>query len=119
MRLVAAHYVLSLHRPARDLHRPRWIADIIDDQNVADVAFHFRRDIGVFLVDIETMHTLAVRFYEAHKFGVGSVFNLMDAKAAVRVFREAATAALKFGIDHHEVADDPSLVRVRPWGGQA
>src|SRR4029434_8974686 len=67
VRLVAARYVLSLHRPARDLHRLRRVADIVDDQNVADEALHFSRDIGVVLIHIETMHTLAVGFYEAQE----------------------------------------------------
>ena len=65
MRRIAAGDVLSLHPPARHFHRLGRIADVVDDQDVADEAFHLGRDIGVVLVDIETMHALAVGLHEA------------------------------------------------------
>ena len=91
MRLVAARHVLPLHRPARDLHRLRRIADIVDDQDVADEALHFGGDIGVVFVDIKTMHALAVGFHEGHKLGVCPVLDVIDTKAAIGVFLAPTT----------------------------
>ena len=115
VRLGAARYVLSLHRPARDLHRLGRIADVIDHQDVADVTLHLSRNIGVILVHIEPVYALAVSFDKAHELGIGPILDVINAEAAVGIVLEARTvAALELGIDDHEIADDPRLVRVRP-----
>jgi hypothetical protein len=91
VRVVSARYILPFHRPARDLHRLGRIADIVDDQDVADEALHFGGDIGVVFVDIETMHALAVSFHEGHKLGVCPVVDVIDTKAAIGVFLAPTT----------------------------
>ena len=55
-RRLAARQMLPLHPPARHLGRVRRVADVVDDQDIADEAGHLGRDIGVVCVHIEAVH---------------------------------------------------------------
>ncbi len=115
MRGLAAGDVLPLHPPARHLDRPRRIAEVVDDENVADEPFHLGRDVGVTLVDVETMHAFAVSPHEGHELGVGAILDVVDAEAGIDELVAAAGAGLVLGIREHEVADDAGLVRMRQF----
>ena len=106
--------VLVLHAPAPDFNRLRRIADVIDHQDVSDIALHLGREVGVVLVEIEAMHALAVGLVEGDELRIGLVLHVVDAEAAFRIFANVALARLALGIHHHDVADDPRLVRMRP-----
>ena len=114
MRRIAVGDVLVLHAPAPDFSRLRRIADVVDHQDVADIALHLGRDVGVVLVEIEAVHALAVGLVERDELRVGLVLHVVDAEAAFRIFAQIALARLALGIDHHDVADDARLVRMRP-----
>src|SRR5262249_62062565 len=53
---LAARDVLSQHPPAADFSGALRVGDVVDDQDVADVAGHFSRDVGVALIHVEAMH---------------------------------------------------------------
>src|ERR1700746_1016799 len=55
-RRLAAFDMLARHPPARDFLRPSRVAQIVDDEDVADVSFHLGRDVGVALVHVEALH---------------------------------------------------------------
>ena len=115
MRRLAAPDVLPVHPPARDLDRPRRIADVVDDEDVADKPLHLGRDIGVALIDVETVDALAVGLHEGHEPGIGRIRDVVDAKAGILEFVAPAGAGLVLGIGDHQIADHAHLVRVRQF----
>src|SRR5580765_4046777 len=93
---LAAHDMLAIHPPSGDLGRFRRIANIVDDQNIADEPFHLCRDISVGLVDIEAMHALAVSLNESDQFGVRAIIDVVDTETTVVVaFALRAVATLE------------------------
>ena len=60
------------------------------------------------------MHPLAVGFDKGDELRSRPIFDVVDAKAAIGVIAALTWAALELGIDQHQVADHPHLVRVRP-----
>ena len=56
-RRLAARNVLPRHPPAPHFRRALGIGDVVDDQDVADIALHLGRDVGVALVHVEAVHT--------------------------------------------------------------
>jgi len=55
-RLFAGGDILPWHPPARDFPWVFRIAQIVDDQDVAEEALHLGGDVGVTLVHVEAMH---------------------------------------------------------------
>src|SRR5215471_18076422 len=55
-RRLAARDVLPGHPPARDFLWLSRLAQIVDDEDVADVSIHLGRDVGVALVHVEAVH---------------------------------------------------------------
>ncbi len=60
------------------------------------------------------MHPLAVGFDKGDELRSRPIFDVVDAKAAIGIVAALTGAALELGIDHHQVADHPHLMRVRP-----
>jgi hypothetical protein len=114
MRRLAAPRMLTRHPPARDLARLRRIPDVVDDQDVAHEARHFGRDIGIALVEVETVDAARMGLDERDQLGARRIGEVVDAKAAVRIGGAVSFAGLDLGIHHHEIADDAHLVGVRP-----
>ena len=54
---------------------------------------------------------------EGDELRIGPILHVVDAEAALRIFAEIALAGLALKIDHHDVADHPRLVGVRPRMG--
>src|SRR5262249_28321650 len=78
-RCLATLYMLPRHPPGCDFLRPPRIAQIVDDEDIADVSFHPGRDVGVALVHVEAMHADAAGLVIADELrprGVGHVVNL-------------------------------------------
>ena len=53
---LAALDMLPGHPPAGEFPRLARIAQIVDDEDVADIAFHLGRDVGVALIHVEAVH---------------------------------------------------------------
>ena len=85
-RRLAARDVLPRHPPARDFSRPGRILQVVDDENVADVAFHLGRDVGVTLVHIEAVHARCRRSSDRQiSFGFCWHGDVVDLETAVVV----------------------------------
>ena len=81
----AAGGVLPGYPPARDFLGPAGVAYIVDDQDVADVAGHFGRNIGVVLVHVEAVHAYAAGLLVDQQAGPGLVRDVVDLEAAAVV----------------------------------
>src|SRR5262249_10268080 len=62
---LAARRPLPWHPPAPDLARLSGIGQVEDHHDVADVAVHLRRDVGVATVEGEAMHAGAATLPES------------------------------------------------------
>ena len=96
-RRLAARDVLARHPPARQLLRLRRVAHVVDDQDVADIAFHLGRDVGVALVHIEAMHADAAGLLVRDLLRLRRIGDVVDLEAAHGV------AALRFRFDLGDV----------------
>jgi hypothetical protein len=47
-----------------------WIADVVDDEDIADETLHFGRDVCVVFIDIEAVNAARMRFHERDSFGL-------------------------------------------------
>src|SRR3954463_1519289 len=121
-RLLAAGDVLPRHPPARHFPRPCGVGDVVDDQDVADIAFHLGRDVGVLLVHVEAVHAAAPGLHVRDELRLGSIRDVVDLEAAVVVagLLRAAVDALAaeraevlLDVDDHHVTDHAHLVAVR------
>src|SRR6266704_1293201 len=59
--------VLSRHPPARNFLRLLRLADVVDDEDVPQVAFHLGGDVGVVLVHVEAVHADPAGFLEGEE----------------------------------------------------
>ena len=110
----AARGPLSGHPPPRHLLGPGRVLHVQDHHDVADVALHLRREIGVFAVEIEAVNAGARGPVEADLAGTGLVGHVVDLESALKaVLRHAGVA---FVVHQHDVAVDPDLVRMGPVG---
>src|SRR5262249_27004229 len=82
---LAAGDMLARHPPARYLLRRERVAQIVDDEDVSDIARHLRRDIGVALIHIKAMDTDAAGLVMADELGSGRHRDVIDLEAAVLV----------------------------------
>src|SRR5690242_19582820 len=101
-RLLAARGVLARHPPARDLRRLRRSADGVDDEDIADVALHLGRDVGVVLVHVEAVDAAApglLMFDELRLRAIGHIVELETAML-VGALLCAAIDALAAGRTH-------------------
>jgi hypothetical protein len=96
-RRLAAGQVLARHPPTRHLFRSRRIANVVDHQDVADVALHLGRDVGVALVDVEAVDAEAEGLVVGDQLRPGLVGDVVDPEPAVGI------AALAGGVQHRDV----------------
>ena len=117
-----AGQMLARHPPARHFLGPRRIADVVDDEDVADVAFHLGRDVGVAAVHVEAMHTASPRALMLDQLRPLAIRDVVQLEAAVRVrrFLDRAVDPLAAGfsqvlldVDDHQIAGDAGFVAVR------
>ena len=73
------------------------IAQVVDDQHVADKAVHLGRDVGVALVHVEAVHADAAGQLMVDQLGLRAVGDVKDAEAA------AAVRLLLGGLDLNDV----------------
>ncbi len=85
------------HPPARHLLRLRRIAHVVGDQDVADIALHLGRDVGVALVHIEAMHADAAGLVVRDLLRLRGVGDVVDLEAA------GVIAALRLLLDLRDV----------------
>src|SRR5262249_4208105 len=86
-RLLAAGEMLPRQPPARDFLRPRRIAEVVDDEDVADVPGYLGRDVRVALVHVEAVHTDAAGLLERDELRLRPVRHVVDLEAAAVVGR--------------------------------
>src|SRR5499425_2426597 len=79
-RRLAARRPLPGHPPAPDLLRVRGIHQIEDHHDVADVAVHLRRDVGVAAVEGEAMHAGPAALPEGELAGAARLRHVEDAE---------------------------------------
>src|SRR5262245_40985799 len=96
-RLFASLDMLPGDRPARHFRRALRVADVVDDENVADIALHLGRDVGVALVHVEAMHANAAGLVMHDLLWLGGIRYVPDLEAAVVI------AALGFHLDFLDV----------------
>ena len=84
-RLLAAGEVLARHPPARHFLGLRRVADVVDHQDVADVAFHLGRDVGVVLVHVEAVHAAAVGAVMRDQLRLAAVGDVVELEAAFSI----------------------------------
>ena len=92
-RRLAAGDVLPRQPPAGDFRGLRWIAHVVDDQDVADIARHLSRDVGVALVHVEAVHADAAGLMMHDLLRLRGLRHVPDLEAAHVV------AALGLGLD--------------------
>ena len=80
-RRLAAGRPLTRHPPAPDLLRPRRVLEVEDHDDIADVAFDLRRDVGVAAVEGEAVHAVAGAAPEPDLLRLRRVGHVVDAKA--------------------------------------
>ena len=121
-RLFAGRDMLARHPPARHFLGPRRIADVVDDEDVADVAFHLGRDVGAAAVHVEAMHTASPRALMLDQLRPPAIGDVVELEAAVRVRgllgRAVDAVAAGFSqvlldVDDHQIAGDAGFVAVR------
>ena len=81
-RRLAARQVLPRHMPARHLCRVGRVGKVVDHQDIADVALHLGRDIGIVVIHIEAVHTKTVGPDVGQQLGRSLVRNVPNPKAA-------------------------------------
>ncbi len=81
-RRLAAGDVLSLHPPAPDLVWLARVGHVVDDEDVADIARHLGRDVGVTFVHVEAVHADAAGLLIVDRLGLRGVGDVVDLEAA-------------------------------------
>src|SRR6478735_5943800 len=89
------------------------MADVVDDENVADKPLHLGGGIGVVFIEIETVDALAEGLHKRHEPGIGRIGDVVDAKPGILEFVTPAGAGLVLGIGDHEITHHAHLVGVR------
>ncbi|MEA2959862.1 MAG: hypothetical protein QOJ58_5912 [Alphaproteobacteria bacterium] len=89
------------------------MADVVNGENVADKPLHLGGDIGVALIEIETVDALAEGRHKRHEPGIGRIGDVVDAKPGILEFVAPAGAGLVLGISDHQIAHHAHLVGVR------
>src|SRR5262245_64219520 len=84
-RLLAPGEMLPRQPPTGDFLRPRRIAEIVDDEDVADVPDHLGRDVRVALVHVEAVHADAAGLLERDELRIYPVRHVVDLEAAAVV----------------------------------
>ena len=84
-RRLAARQMLPWHPPARNLRRLCRIADVVNDQDVADIAGHLGRDVGVIGIHVEAVHADAAGFLRADQLRFGPVGDVVNFEATLVV----------------------------------
>ena len=107
---LAARFPLAGNPPAADLDRLCRIGEIEDHDDVADIPFGRRRDVGVAAVEIEPMHAAANGAPLRDQLRRCRIGDIVDVDAAADVC--AARLSELLLIDDHDVAGNPHLVRV-------
>jgi hypothetical protein len=102
---------LPRHPPPPDFLGPRGIGQVEDHDDVALVAPHLRRDVGVAAVEREAVHAEPAASPEgdlARASGRRDVVNAKPAGAG------AGLSAVPLAVHEHQAVDRAHLVRVRP-----
>ena len=89
------------------------MADVVNDENIADKPLHLGGDIGVALIEIETVDAFAEGRHKRHEPGIGRIGDVVDAKPGILEFVTPAGAGLVLGIGDHEITHHAHLVGVR------
>ena len=84
-RRLAGGDVLPGHPPARDFLRLPRIAHIVDHENVADIALHLGRDVGVTLVHVEAVHADPAGLLIRDQLRLRGVGDVVDFESAVGI----------------------------------
>src|SRR5436190_14225190 len=84
-RLLTTGDMLSRQPPARHFGWRRRIADVVYNEDVADVARHFSGDVSVVRIHIEPMHADAARFLERDQLRMSTVSDVVNTEAALIV----------------------------------
>ena len=95
-RLLAAGDMLARHPPARDLGRALRITQIVNDEDVAEIALHLGRDIGVALVHVEAVHADAARLLMHDQARLGGIRDIPHLESAFGI------AAGQFGLQRRQ-----------------
>src|SRR5215469_11495326 len=85
-RLLAAADPLSGHPPTANLARVRRVAEVEDHHDVAAIALHRGRDIGVASVEIEAMDAHAIGLPACNLARVRRLRHVIDAKPTAKIF---------------------------------
>ena len=98
-RLLAARDPLPRHPPAADFLGLRRILQVEDHHDVADIAVHRRRDVGIAAVEVEAMHAARIvrpgrvgRLPVRDQFRLCRVRHVVDAEPAVKTLGQDLAA---------------------------
>jgi hypothetical protein len=80
-----AGQMLPRYPPARHFLGLLGLADIVNHENVADIAFHLGRDVRVVRVHVEAVHARAVSALELDELWIPAVGDVVDLEAAVLI----------------------------------
>src|ERR1043165_5671417 len=119
--LPPAGRVLPGQPPAGDLFGPGRVAQVVDDEDIADIARHLGGDVGVALVYIEAVHPASTGFLKMNQPWLAAVGNIENPEpaAVVGLFRGRLEigllpiGAVLLAVHEQQVADDARLVAVR------
>jgi hypothetical protein len=96
---------LSGHPPAADLARVRRVAEVEDHHDVAAIALHRGRDIGVAPVEIEAMDAHAVGLPAGDLARARRLRHVIDAEPAAKIFgARVLVGVIALAIDQHQEA---------------
>src|SRR5262249_11377283 len=84
-RHLAARDVLPRHPPPRNFLRFARIAQIVNDEDIPDVSFHFGRDVGMPLIHIEAMHADAAGPLITNQLRLRRFGDVVNLETAVRI----------------------------------
>src|SRR5262249_10476782 len=82
-RRLATLDMLPRHPPACDFLRLPRLAQIVEDEDIAEVSFHLGRDVGGALVHVEAMHADAAGLLIADQLRPRGLGHVVDLEAAV------------------------------------
>jgi hypothetical protein len=112
-RHLAAGGPLPFHVPAPDLGGIGRVLEVEDDDDVAQVAFHFGRQVGIATVEIETVDARSATGPESDLARLGRVGHVVDLEPAHEVGRRLAGIDDGFRIADHQPTLHAHLVRMR------
>lgn len=113
---LAARDPLTGHPPAAHFLRVRWVGQVDDHHDVADVAFRGGRDVRVAAVEVEPVHALPLGLPAGDEPRAVALADVVDAEAALELGRGPAIELVHLVVGDHDVAGHAHLVRVRALG---